>query len=371
MTHPGIFLHIWPVLILLLSSAVGRAQVTNPVPDSLPIVTNAPTPAPAAIITSSPPPAPSPPAPVPKPDYSIYPQATLSNRWLTVRYYLPDAENGFYRGTRFDWSGLISRVEAAGHSYFSHFRTTHDPLNHDDVCGTAEEFDITDPPGYRQAKAGEPFLKVGVGVLERPDAEPYSFAKRHKLLKDAPWKTTAGQADVTFKHTLPLFNKWGYEYKKTIQLHTNGAVLSIIRELKNTGAETLTTEHYGHHFLKIDDAPAGPGYQLEFPFAPQLGERAETQGCLNINNRLLLFTCAVPAQKPIWTPLAGFSSPGDHRVTVRNTRTRGAVTIMGDRALEKLVFFSANGVVCPENFVKLSIPPGQTVKWTSTYVFGE
>lgn len=371
MTHSITLSGACAVLVLLFGNALTRGQETNPAAASPPVTTNSTPPAPAFLVTNSPQPLPPASAHVPKPDFSIYPQATLSNRWMTVRYFLPDPEKGFYRGTRFDGSGLIARVEAGNHSYFSHFRATHDPLNHDDICGTAEEFDITDPPGYKLAKAGEPFLKVAVGVLERPDAEPYTFSKPHNVLKAAPWETATGENFVTFKQTLPLFNKWGYEYKKTIQLHTNGAVLSIIRELKNTGVESLTTEHYGHHFLKIDDAPAGPGYQFEFPFAPQFGERAETQGALDINNTLLLFTSAVPAQKAIWAPLTGFASPADHRITIRFTRTRGILTLIGDRPLEKLVLFSANGVVCPENFVKISVPPGQTAKWTSTYVFGQ
>lgn len=33
-----------------------------------------------------------------------YPQAELSNGVLRAKIYLPDAEKGFYRGTRFDWA---------------------------------------------------------------------------------------------------------------------------------------------------------------------------------------------------------------------------------------------------------------------------
>ena len=36
-----------------------------------------------------------------------YPEKHISNGVLTAKIYLPDAEKGFYRGTRFDWAGII------------------------------------------------------------------------------------------------------------------------------------------------------------------------------------------------------------------------------------------------------------------------
>src|SRR5262249_41716885 len=82
-----------------------------------------------------------------KPDLSQYPASNLNTKQLKAAFYLPDSEKGYYRGTRFDWSGLLSRVDYAGHSFFCEFRELqHDPLNHDDICGTAEEFGMTTLP---------------------------------------------------------------------------------------------------------------------------------------------------------------------------------------------------------------------------------
>ena len=36
-----------------------------------------------------------------------FPQAEITNGQLRVKLYLPDANSGFYRATRFDWSGMI------------------------------------------------------------------------------------------------------------------------------------------------------------------------------------------------------------------------------------------------------------------------
>ena len=36
-----------------------------------------------------------------------FPQAEISNGQITAKIYLPDAKNGYYRSTRFDWSGAV------------------------------------------------------------------------------------------------------------------------------------------------------------------------------------------------------------------------------------------------------------------------
>jgi hypothetical protein len=50
---------------------------------------------------------------LPHPDH---PTARLSNGKLTAVVYLPDQERGFYRGSRFDWAGIIGCVALDGHT---------------------------------------------------------------------------------------------------------------------------------------------------------------------------------------------------------------------------------------------------------------
>jgi len=37
------------------------------------------------------------------------PQTEISNGIIKASLYLPDTNNGYYRATRFDWAGIISR----------------------------------------------------------------------------------------------------------------------------------------------------------------------------------------------------------------------------------------------------------------------
>jgi hypothetical protein len=298
-----------------------------------------------------------------------YAEGNLSSRFLKTRFYLPDPEKGYYRGTRFDWSGLVSRVGYGNHTFFCEFKEQHDPLNHDDVCGTAEEFGITSPPSYDRAGPGEPFMKIGIGVLERADSSDYKFWQRYKIQKPGEWRIVREAYKIQFTQNLTGPNGWGYEYTKTIEASQDAPVLKITRRLRNTGTETIDTDHYGHNFLRIDNVPAGTNYTLEFPFEPRFGEDSKTQACVELKNRRLVFTKAVPPGQAIWVRLEGFGRREDNEIKIVNHSTGATMTITTDQPLSRLVLYSSGGVLCPEAFIKLTIPPGQTHEWITTYRF--
>ncbi len=47
-----------------------------------------------------------------------FPSAKITNGLITATLHLPDAQKGYYRGTRFDWSGVMPSLEYKGHQYF-------------------------------------------------------------------------------------------------------------------------------------------------------------------------------------------------------------------------------------------------------------
>lgn len=106
------------------------------------------------------------------------PKASISNGIITVELYLPEKSKGFYRSTRFDWSGVIYKLEYKGHEYFGQWFNDYDPKKHDAICGPVDEFGAV---GYEEAKVGNPFLKIGVGMLIKPDDAPYSSFKYYKI----------------------------------------------------------------------------------------------------------------------------------------------------------------------------------------------
>ena len=87
-------------------------------------------------------------------DFNHFPSLAISNDEVRMKVYLPDPENGLYRGTRFDWSGVIGSVQYKGHEYFGYWKETHDPLVHEDLSGPVEGF-IDPGLGYKEAEPGE------------------------------------------------------------------------------------------------------------------------------------------------------------------------------------------------------------------------
>jgi hypothetical protein len=117
--------------------------------------------------------------------HSDHPKALLTDGTLSALVFLPDPKNGYYRLTRFDWSGVVGCVSLNGHRFFGEWFAQYDPLKNDSITGPVEQFRSDDGPmgyngprpgelfvqpgaiGYSEAKPGELFLKTGVGVLRR------------------------------------------------------------------------------------------------------------------------------------------------------------------------------------------------------------
>src|SRR5688572_13003059 len=100
------------------------------------------------------------------------PQAEISNGRIRAKIYLPDARQGYYRGTRFDWAGVVAGLEWNGHNYFGQWFERYDPTLHDAITGPVEEFLTNDSGlGYDEAQPGESFVRIGVGAVRKP-AEP-------------------------------------------------------------------------------------------------------------------------------------------------------------------------------------------------------
>src|SRR4051794_24076414 len=183
------------------------------------------------------------------------PQHVLAGDGVKLTVYLPDATAGFYRGTRFDWSGVVATAEVGGHTVFGYWKPTHDPANHDDVPGTAEEFGHDEPLNYTAAPVGGTFVKIGVGELVKPAEPKYRFAHNYTIAKPGTWAVTTGERFVEFRQELSHNSGYGYRYVKRVELAPGGFV--IRRTLTNTGTRAIDTDHYGHNFLTVDGDPVG------------------------------------------------------------------------------------------------------------------
>lgn len=298
-----------------------------------------------------------------------YPTHTLKSDQLTLTVYLPDAEKGFYRGTRFDWSGVFG-VQFGKHKLFGPWKGTHNPANNDDIVGPCEEFGMTAPLGYDTAKVGETFIKIGVGELEKPKDEKYNFFGRYKIVKPGEWKVTTSDAKVTFEQTLSAANGYGYKYTKIVAVQN--AEVRIQHVLENTGKLPISTDQYNHNFFNVDGAAVGKDYELEFGFEPKADVPKERwKELVKLDGKKLTITGSLD-KGSIHAELGGFGAEAkDHRVTMRHLPSGVSVRVTGDKPLKKFNVWAIGSTLCPEPFVQLDIEPGKSATWSWTYEFSK
>src|SRR4029077_20435593 len=117
-----------------------------------------------------------------------FPQSEITNGSIKAVLYLPDAEKGYNTATRVDWSGVIASLEYKGHNYFGVWFPKYDPKIHDSITGPVEEFRTGDSAiGYPEAKAGGTFIRIGVGVLRKPDDTPFQQFKTYDIVDTGKW----------------------------------------------------------------------------------------------------------------------------------------------------------------------------------------
>ncbi|MBE7171914.1 MAG: hypothetical protein INR73_15100 [Williamsia sp.] len=300
-----------------------------------------------------------------------FPQHNITNGLVTATLYLPDSGSGYYRGTRFDWSGVIKSLSYKGHSYFGQWNKRYDPKLHDAIMGPVEEFE---PIGYDDAKADAPFLKIGVGVLRRLNEKPYSFSTLYPVLQPGTWSVKTEADGIRFTHVLQDAEGWSYIYTKTVRLTKGKPELVLEHSLKNTGTRTLDTRVYDHNFFIIDSQRTGPAIRTSFPFALNdngTGRGLDTIG--KISDKQISYLRNVEDRESMYIgSLTGFSDDAkDYDIRIENLRAGAGVRIRCDQPLKRLVFWSCATTSCPEPYIHIKAEPGQTFKWKIAYQFYE
>jgi hypothetical protein len=312
------------------------------------------------------------------------PQAQIQNKQLKVKVYLPDAKDGFYTGTRFDWSGVIGDLEFSGHHLYRPWFVSVDPSVRDftygadgivaspnsAMTGPVEEFQT--PIGYDSAKPGETFLKVGVGILRKPDDTPYTFAKHFELVDGGRWTTRKTANSITFEHVLGTpQSDYGYIYTKTIRLVGNSNQLVIEHHLKNTGKLPIETHVYDHNFLTIDSQGVGSAYSISVPYDIKPTREPDTK-FVRIEGKKATYIADLQGQDRVAFGLQGFSSDvKDYNFFIANDAAKVGIRIEGDRPLVNASVWSIRDVLAVEPFVDVSANPGADFSWSYTYTYSD
>ena len=313
-----------------------------------------------------------------------YPEAVLSNEHLRVRIYLPDPERGFYRSTRFDWSGILASLEFQGHQYYGPWFTGTDPNVRDfvyksdkeliaspqsAVTGPAEEFPR--PQGFAEAKPGGTFVKVGVGVLRKKDDAAYSAYNNYDIVSTGQWEVEEGPGSISFTQTVSdPQTGYGYEYRKTLRVTKGRPELTIEHTLRNTGTKTIETTQYNHNFLTLDQATTDPEFAIVTPFPIQVPKEPPDPAFAVVQGNEITYAKTLSGQERVSFSLEGYGKDAkSYDIRVENRKTGAGVRITGDRPLARLPLWSIRSVVSIEPFVDVTTAPGQTTNWKYVYTY--
>jgi hypothetical protein len=314
------------------------------------------------------------------------PRVDIDNGILKAQLYLPDAKKGFYRGTRFDWSGVIGSLEYKGHQYYGRWFTKTDPNVIDfiyqgaeiiagpcsAITGPVEEFSTDDKAlGYDEAKPGGTFLKIGVGVLRKPlDGGNYNPFRLYEIVDPGTWTVHTRRTSIEFTHDLgDPSSGYAYRYQKTIELTEGRPEMVMDHKLKNTGKRAIASSVYNHNFLVLDGQPPGPDFVLKMPFELKT-KRALDSALAEVRGDQFVYLKALREKETVFTELHGFGKgAADYQFTIENKKTRAGLKIAGDRRLSKLVLWSIRSVLSLEPYIAMTIEPGQEFTWKYTYTY--
>lgn len=310
------------------------------------------------------------------------PQASITNGQIQAKLYLPDAKGGYYHSTRFDWSGVISSLKFAGHDYYGPWFTKHDSTVRDFVyrdpdivvsdesgsMGPADEFQT--PLGFDAAPLGGNFIKVGVGVLRKPDVTAYSAYKKYEVVDSGKWSVKKGGDFVEFTQVLTdKTTGYAYVYRKTVRLAKGKPEMTISHSLKNTGSKEIKTNLYNHNFLTLDQSATGPDDAITLPFEVKTN-RPPNKDLAEVRGKEIVYLKTLKDHDTVAMPVEGFSAEAkDYDIRIENKKLGAGMRIVGDQPLASVALWSIRSVLAIEPFIAIQIAPGKEMNWQYTYTY--
>jgi len=267
-----------------------------------------------------------------------------------------------YGRSRFDWTGFIPQITLDGHT----FCTPEEAAWHPN--GTGGEGLCNEFKGDDATMGGDSsdnlFLKPGVGLLQRPNDEPYNIGVDYKIVQPFPCTVDRGDCYVDFHLDEIPFK--GIAYKMYKHVSVIGDMLIITTSVSNTGEKSIELDEYNHNFLSMNGLGAHP--QVALSMHRDYYNSVETPG-LVMNEDSIGFTdelrnfFMIYCRSPIaYSPL---------RWELRDEKAGLAVQEWGDFDVARYLVWGGPHTVTPEIFVNFKIAPGQKRVWTRLWKFFE
>lgn len=284
----------------------------------------------------------------------------MSNGTVDITIMDPNAAERFHRGSRFSPVAFVMTATKDGKSFL--FCPTNQNPDHDGA-GLATEFDILTvggPPGFQEAAIGEGYLKVGVGVLRKHEKH-YRFEVPQEIIERAETTLSLSNGQAVFHQRSDGLNGYAYALSATVSLEE--ASIIIRYTLTNTGSRPFVTDNYAHNYFRFDNWQPGPAYEIAFPYDVTEPDVFPL--------RLLasrVFTYRDKVERPINVNVPYPSAyRGPNRVTVFNREAGMTVEVLTSVPGTRTFLHTTDAYLSPEQFIRLSLRPGQRTEWTRSY----
>jgi hypothetical protein len=317
-------------------------------------------------------------APVFQPDF---PQVGISNGLVTARIYMPDPENGYYRSTRFDWSGAVYSLQYKGHEFYGPWFDRIDPkiINWvfqgteivsgpcSALYGPVDEFET--PLGWNETKPGGSFIKIGVGVLRRGEGN-YNRYQPYEVLNSGTWSVTSGSDSVEFIQELSdPGSGYAYRYRKVVKLEKDKPVMIIEHSLKNTGRRNIQSSVYNHNFVVLDKQAPGPDFTFRVPFQIQPTRVPDKELAVVTGNEVVYMKPLSDEDEAV-VLIGGFSDDlKDTEIIIENKKVGAGMKISGNRPLIRDILWSIRSVLAIEPYISVDIQPGSEFTWKNIFEY--
>jgi len=291
------------------------------------------------------------------------------------------------QGLRFSPVANVLRVQLNNRD-FCYSPTSGGDLSY--LGGMPMEFDIgqesfqPDPPGYNEGTNGSAFLKVGVGILSR-NSSAYNFSTNYPVIELAQTTTTWQPDRARFVQTLSgTANGYCCRLEEDLIVKNDRIIMHYV--LTNTGTKTFTTEQYLHNFLTFSQRNVGPNYRVYFPYQmtaspevtqwrpPELKPVGRGHQWVDDNPpmvslaNMILYTKTISSVPKIW-----IYKPEDYlgpdAIAVEQTEACQRVIIDSTLRSAYVGIWTTSYQVSPEQFVIVTLAPGEVADYTRTYRF--
>ena len=353
---------------------------------------------------------------------------TTNDGDLSVVIYLPQGikpdQPTYYVSSRFEHGSMIGSIRRKvtkedgtkeTHVLYGkdQWRVPHDPYWAESGIGLASEFGVGDDGafcnyrcgwyqvnevtngvlGYRNAKNGESFLKLGVGELIKgscntcDSTDDFKFNSPYQFAKPPVWTLTENkeQNSISLDHGATL-DEYGYHLTKEITL--NDDELLVKSTLTNTGRVPFATAWYSHHFFTCDSHPVGRGYDVDLDLTGTSG-KFEEPGTWFWSTPLKDYATIKPSKQKVSIAMqrgverdvrikAEFvkddSSVGGFTLKACDTAIKETIPEVGTEGGVSMYAFNLyieSGTFSPEPQIYMHLWPGESTSWTQKLEFSD